>query len=70
MMSTTQRYQTDASFRQLVDMLYSLIDHAEYTPTEIREAAMLAHILYEERRIRPILIDGLGQIARDFNHGS
>ena len=70
MMSTTQRYQTDATFRQLVDMLYSLIDHAEYTPTEIREAAMLAHILYEERRIRPILIDGLGQIARDFNHGS
>ncbi len=67
MMSTTERYRTDAQFRQLVDFLYSSIDQAQFTPTEIREAAMLAHILYEERRIRPIIIDGLGALARDFN---
>lgn len=67
MMSTTERYQTDAQFRQLVDLMYSYIDHAQFTPSEIREAAMLAHILYEERRLRPIIIDGLGEIAREFN---
>jgi hypothetical protein len=64
MMSTTERYRTDAMFRQLVDMLYAQIDHATFTPSEIREAAMLAHILYEERRIRPIIIDGVGEILR------
>jgi hypothetical protein len=41
------------------------IDHATFTPSEIREAAMLAHILYEERRIRPMIIDNVGEIIRD-----
>lgn len=56
MRSVTERYQTDATFRQLVDMLYASIDNAQFTPSEIREAAMLAHILYEERRIRPMMV--------------
>lgn len=56
MKSVTERYQTDPTFRQLVDMLYSSIDHAQFTPSEVREAAMLAHILYEERRIRPMIL--------------
>ena len=45
--------------------MYSYIDHATFTPSEIREAAMLAHILYEERRIRPMMIDNVGEIIRD-----
>ncbi len=57
MRSVTERYQTDATFRQLVDLLYSSIDNAQFTPSEIREAAMLAHILYEERRIKPMILD-------------
>lgn len=56
MMSVTERYQQDAHFRQLVDLLYSTIDNAHFSPTEIREAAMLAHILYEERRIKPMIV--------------
>lgn len=55
MMSATQRYRDDAAFRQLVDLLYSQIDNAQFSPTEIREAAMLAHILYEERRLKPMM---------------
>lgn len=58
--SATDRYRADAHFRQLVDALYQHIDHAEFSPTEIREAAMLAHILYEERRIRPIMLEDAG----------
>ncbi len=45
MRSVTERYQTDAEFRRLVDLFYSYIDHAKFSPTEIREAALLAHIL-------------------------
>lgn len=56
MQSVTERYQNDAHFRQIVDLMYSYIDHAQFTPSEIREAAMLAHILYEERRIRPMML--------------
>ena len=56
MRSVTERYQNDATFRQLVDLLYASIDNAQFTPSEIREAAMLAHILYEERRIRPMML--------------
>ncbi|MGB8274119.1 MAG: hypothetical protein WCF16_02490 [Alphaproteobacteria bacterium] len=65
MRSVTERYQTDAQFRQLVDLLYSSIDNAQFSPSEIREAAMLAHILYEERHIRPMIVDE-ADILREF----
>ena len=57
MMTVTERYMQDVKFRNLVDILYMYIDNAEFSPTEIREAAMLAHILYEERCIKPMIID-------------
>lgn len=38
------------TFHNLVDVLHAEIIAAHFTPTEIREAAMLAQILYEERR--------------------
>ena len=56
-LSPVDRYQSDAHFRQLVDMLYSAIDRADFTPTEIREAAMFAQIKYEELRLRPLILD-------------
>jgi hypothetical protein len=62
MMDVTDRYRNDTSFRTLVDSLYSVITNAQYSPTEIREAAMLAHILYEERHIRPIITENIGSI--------
>lgn len=51
-----ERYLTDPAFHRLVDVLLSAIQGAVYTPTEIREAAMLAQIIYEERSVRrPIM---------------
>jgi hypothetical protein len=57
--SPHDRYRTDPAFRNLVDMLYLQIHEAKYTPTEVREAAMLAQILYEERVLRPIIMDDI-----------
>jgi len=46
-MSKEERYRNDPVFHNLVDQIYHLIKQGEYTPTEIREAAMLAQIKYE-----------------------
>jgi hypothetical protein len=54
-MNIRDRYQNDAAFRTLVDTLHSVIERGDFTPTEIREAAMLAQIMYEERHVRPII---------------
>lgn len=51
------RYHTDPHFRRIVDSLYMLFDDAQFTPTEIREAAMLAQIKYEELRLKPLLLE-------------
>ena len=49
------RYMRDPHFHALVDVLENAIHVAQYTPTEIREAAMLAAIRYEMRRGMPPL---------------
>lgn len=52
-----ERYQHDPVFRGLVDMLRAwLYDNPDVTPTELREATMLAASLHEMEHIRPILI--------------
>ena len=60
-MLATDRYKNDPMFRALVDNLRHQIMEARYTPTEIREAAMLAQIMYEEMTLRPLLLE----IVRD-----
>lgn len=50
-----ERYQNDPVFAQMVDVMRCWIEQLKTTPTEVREAAMLAQILYEERKpARPI----------------
>ena len=57
MKSPNEKYENDNNYRQLVDMLTALIHQAEFTPSEIREACMLACIRHEHyRRIRPVVI--------------
>jgi len=56
-LSPIDRYRADPVFRTLVDALYHQVCEARYTPTEIREAVMLAQIMYEERHIRPLILD-------------
>jgi hypothetical protein len=43
------RYANDAPFRRVVDMLQAIVLDLHLTPSEVREAAMLACILVEER---------------------
>ena len=41
------KYMTDSKFKNLVDLFESYLHHADFTPSEIREASMLASINYE-----------------------
>jgi hypothetical protein len=54
-MKIRERYMNDTHFHALVTMMMSEIERARFTPTEIREAAMLAQIMYEETNPRPIV---------------
>lgn len=57
MKTPKEKYANDNNYRRLVDMLEALIVQAEFTPSEIREACMLACIRHERyRRIRPVVI--------------
>lgn len=53
MKTPNEKYENDQSYRRLVDTLEALVVQAEFTPSEIREACMLACIRHERyRRIR------------------
>ena len=66
MKTPNEKYENDLAYRQLVDMLTGLIHQAEFTPSEIREACMLACIRHEHyRRIRPVVISAGAARAMD-----
>ena len=52
MMTAEERYLNDPIFHTLVDMIYIAIERKQYTPTEVRDAAMLASLKYEYRHAR------------------
>jgi len=43
------KYDNDTQYRQMVDMIEHLLHEAQYTPSEVREAAVLACIHFEMR---------------------
>jgi hypothetical protein len=47
-----ERYQRDVMFRHLVDSLRCQLDAANYTPTELREAVIVAATMHEAYTIR------------------
>lgn len=49
MKTPKEKYYSDPHYHQLVDVMVSMIVQAKYTPSEMREAAILASIIYEER---------------------
>lgn len=51
-MQPRDRYLRDPKFHWLVDTMRAAIEGGEYTPTEVREAALLAQVIYEERTVR------------------
>jgi|MudIll2142460700_1097286.scaffolds.fasta_scaffold509705_2 hypothetical protein len=56
--SPRYRFDRDPKFRMLVMALYKMIEECKFSGSEIREAAMLALILYEERHVRSHFIPG------------
>lgn len=46
------RYLSDPQFHALVDAMYHHIETLNLTPSEMREAAMYACILFEQRHVK------------------
>ena len=55
--SGAEKYREDANFRVLVDTMTSLLWGGSYTPSELREASILAATHLEMIRIRPLIFD-------------
>jgi len=53
MQTAEQRYFNDIEFKRLVDSMYDAIVRAQFTPSELREAAVYAAIRYEMSRPVP-----------------
>jgi len=53
MLTAEERYQSDPEFHSLVDLIYQFIEKTQFTPSELREAVMLAAIRYEMTRTYP-----------------
>ncbi len=62
MHTSIDRYQHDPVFRALVDSLTFQIGQGNYTPTEVREAAMLAQINFENSYLKKIYISDVESI--------
>ncbi len=50
-MTPKDKYRNDVYYHNLVDVMISYIQKCNYTPSELREAALLASIIYEEQRM-------------------
>lgn len=57
MKTPKQKYMNDPEYHNLVNMLENMIERAHFTPSELREAAVLASINHEMRNVRRITID-------------
>jgi len=57
MKTPKEKYMNDPEYHHLVRTLESMIERAHFTPSELREACILASINYEMRHIRDIKID-------------
>jgi hypothetical protein len=52
MMAVNERYQGDANFHALVEVFRKIIESYQFTPTELREALMLAQTINELNLMR------------------
>lgn len=57
MKTPREKYMNDPEYHSLVAMLEQFIETARFTPSELREAAVLASINYEMRHVRERVID-------------
>lgn len=73
MKTPRDKYMNDPEYRQLVLMMEGFIEKAHFSPSELREACVLASINYEMRNVRLVTIDpeldhALGVLDRKFTH--
>jgi hypothetical protein len=47
--SPKDRYENDAAYKNLVDTIESLLVRSQFTPSEVREAAVMACMHFEMR---------------------
>ncbi len=57
MKTPREKYMNDPEYHHLVQTLEALIESARFTPSELREACILASINYEMRHVRDMQID-------------
>jgi len=57
MKTPKEKYMHDPEYHHLVNTLEQLIEQARFTPSELREACILASINYEMRHVRDQHID-------------
>ena len=58
MTGARERYRSDPAFRLLVDVCRRWITEHQFTPSEIREATLLAAYIAEMENPMPVLIRG------------
>jgi hypothetical protein len=59
-------YHNDPTYHAMVDLLRYHIEALDMAPSEVREAAMFACLMVEERRpVHPYFIDAVGNIVPD-----
>lgn len=56
MKTAQEKYSNDPYYRTLVDQMVSIIETAQFTPSEMREAATFASYLHEMRSPLPSFI--------------
>jgi len=56
MKTPREKYVHDTYYHQMVDMMVGMIHECKFTPSELREAATLASIIYEEQQVTPKLL--------------
>jgi predicted chitinase len=54
MLTPNEAYQYDSTFRRVVDLMCAYLSEYQITPSELRQAAILAATMHENRRIKYI----------------
>ena len=72
MKTPAEKYMNDPEYHHLVKTLEMMIEQARFTPSELREAVILACINYEMRHVREMSIDPRAEdalrVLEDFVH--
>jgi hypothetical protein len=67
MKTPRDKYHNDPQFNSLVNLLESFIYSAQFTPSELREACVMASINYEMKHIGTLRFEIDRSVASAFN---